>query len=65
MVTSESQSRTRQTFPDGHAVQYTYDPADRMLQVRDWDSLVTAYSYDPGNWLTQTALPNGVVSIYT
>jgi len=52
------------TYPDGRAVAYTYDAANRMTSVNDGDG-VTSYSYDPTTGLLSSqVLPNGVTTTY-
>ena len=58
-------NRAQLTYPDGRSVSACLRPANRIVQVTELQSLVTAYSYDSANRLTQTSLPNGVISNYT
>lgn len=44
---------------------YTYDAANRLASVRDWDNRTTTYAYDDAGRLTGTAYPNGTSAALT
>jgi RHS repeat-associated protein len=47
-------------WESGKPVQYTYDSANRMKTVTDWQGRVTTYGYDGSGRRTSIALPNAV-----
>jgi RHS repeat-associated protein len=49
----------RITYPNGHAVERTYDSAGRLKAVKDWLSNTTGFSYDPDSDLAATSFPSG------
>jgi RHS repeat-associated protein len=55
-------NRTQLTYPDGKTVRYSYDGANRLISVSDWQSLVTSYSYDKDGHITMISYPNGTSS---
>ena len=57
-------NRTHLTYPDGRVVTSTYDLADRLSAVTDWDGRTTTYSYDAANRQTGIGYPNGVIATY-
>ena len=57
-------NRTFLTYPAGQVVTYTYDAANRLIDVEDWGGRVTTYTYDPANRQTGIEYPNGVQATY-
>jgi RHS repeat-associated protein/uncharacterized repeat protein (TIGR01451 family) len=58
-------NRTDLIYPNGNTVTYSYDDANRLYQVEDWNSVTIAtYTYDGANRLTGVSLPNGMGTSY-
>lgn len=57
-------NRTSLTYPNGKAVQYQYDPSNRLSRVSDWASKATTYIYDASRNMTAQVYSNGAVSSY-
>jgi len=57
-------NRTALVYPDGHTVQYTFDPGNRLTNVRD-PEIEVGYNYDAGNHMRGITRTNGVESSYT
>ena len=53
------------TYPDGTAVNYTYDLLGRMTNVKDAEKQNTVYTYDAASQLIKETLPNGWENTYT
>ncbi|MCP4360175.1 MAG: RHS repeat-associated core domain-containing protein, partial [Chloroflexi bacterium] len=58
-------NRTNLTYPNGKVVTSTYDLANRLLTVSDWNGRVTTYSYDAANRQTGILYPNNIQATYT
>ena len=60
-------NRTRLLYPleQGGVVTYTYDAANRLETVMDWNNGQFEYNYDDANRLTGLTLPNSLTSTYT
>jgi RHS repeat-associated protein len=57
--------RTRSVDQDGFAVNYTYDAAGRLFDLRDGaDALIVGYTYDGVGRLVRKELGNGTYTIY-
>jgi YD repeat-containing protein len=52
-------------YPSRQVVTYTYDAANRLTTVTDWDGQSTTYAYDLAGRLITTTLPNSVTTINT
>jgi RHS repeat-associated protein/uncharacterized repeat protein (TIGR01451 family) len=58
-------NRTELIYPGGNGVSYSYDDANRLDTVTDWNQLtIVDYDYDAANRLTGASLPNGVGTSY-
>lgn len=53
------------TYPDGRAVNYTYDAKNRLTQISDWNLKLTKYTYLKNNLVATRTLPNSIVTTYT
>jgi RHS repeat-associated protein len=51
--------RTKITYPNGKAVERSFDKAGRIASVKDWLEHTTKFSYDPNSNLTATVFPSG------
>jgi RHS repeat-associated protein len=49
----------------GRRVSYSYDDANRLIEVRDWDNRSTRYRYDGRGQLIRVDLPNGTFRTIT
>ena len=58
-------NRTATVYLDGRTVSHSYDAANRLLTVTDWDSGITTYGYDAAGRQTTIDYPNGVHALYT
>src|SRR5690606_2021601 len=47
-------------YPDDREVNYTYDEANRLKTVTDWDNRTATYHWSDGGELTGIDRPNGV-----
>jgi RHS repeat-associated protein len=54
----------RLIYPDGKAVNYTYDNLNRMKTVTDWNNRTITYSYLKDSRLQSVAYPNGMTVSY-
>lgn len=57
-------NRSQITYPDDDTVDYTYDKANRMTGVEDWDSRTTSYSYNVDGSVASLTHDNDVVTYY-
>jgi RHS repeat-associated protein/uncharacterized repeat protein (TIGR01451 family) len=58
-------NRTDMIYPDGNTVRYSYDDANRLREVEDWDEhTIAAYTYDAANRLTEASLPSSMGASY-
>jgi len=55
--------QTAMTVAGQPSVSYTYDDADRPIQITQGSAAV-AFSYDAGNRRTSLTLPNGITTVY-
>jgi RHS repeat-associated protein len=53
------------TYPDTHVVTRSYDAADRLSSVKDWNNNTTSFGYDGDGNQTTTTYPNGVTDTTT
>jgi RHS repeat-associated protein len=51
--------QTKITYPNGKAIQRSYDKAGRQLAVVDWLGGLTSFEYDPDSDLTSTTFQSG------
>jgi RHS repeat-associated protein len=56
---------TKLIYPGNKTVAYTYDAANRMKTVVDWNYQTTTYNYRDDGLLLSTVYPNGVTTNYT
>jgi len=58
-------NRTHLIYPNGEVVTYTYDMANRLLEVTDDAARTTQYAYDAVDRQTIITYPNGIHATYT
>jgi YD repeat-containing protein len=49
--------QTKIIYPNGEAVERTFDNDGRLASVKDWLGNLTSFAYDPDSNLTSTAFP--------
>ena len=56
---------TKIIYPGNKAVTYTYDAANQMKTVRDWNNKITAYNYRDDGLLLQMVYPDNLTTTYS